>query len=743
MKRLIICLIFFLSASAFATQIDSVKIIGNKRVPEYKIKQYTLNEKSEFDLEKIDDSIRKLYETGLFLNVIVDLEVEKDEIVLIYKVDEKPFVNKIYFEGNSEISEESLKEKLTIKEGEPFDKRKIEATIKEIRKKYQEENFFNVRIDYDIEERENNSVDLIFSIDEGKEAKVYKIEILGNNFYKDKEIKKLLETNEKGFFSWITGSGKLVSEELTLDRERVRAHYLNNGFMRVQVAEPEIIYNDDKTKITLIFRIVEGGRYKIDSINVKGNEHIDENTILERVSLKPTDFFSSEKFQKDIERITEAFTSIGYPFANVDPQTDIDDEKHTVKITYNIEENMLYRIGRIEIFGNEKTKDRVIRRELSIAEGDIYSSAKIKESKQNVQYTNYFEEVTLTEEPLPDNKMKLKLNVKEKPTGIFSIGAGYSTLDGFVGTVQVQKDNLFGFGYSISLNGEFSSKRTDYTLSFTNKWLFDLPITFGFDLYNLKRSYYEYTKKSVGAALRLGHPIIGRKLYMYYKLAYDVDDIYDIDTNASNFIKEQEGKTTIISFTPTIAYNTTNHPLTPSKGNKSRLYAKYAGGLLGGDYNYMKMGLESSQFFPLFWKFVGMVHGEIGHLTSLDNNPLPVDERFRLGGMYSVRGFKYGDISPKDKYGYNYGGDKYVLFNIETVFPISETANLMGVIFYDTGQVYDNNESYFSYDLRKSAGFGFRWYSPIGPLRLEYGKKLDKKEGESSDRWDFSIGGMF
>lgn len=743
MKRLIICLIFFLSASAFATQIDRVKIIGNKRVPEYKIKQYTLNEKSEFDLEKIDDSIRKLYETGLFLNVIVDLEVEKDEIVLIYKVDEKPFVNKIYFEGNSEISEESLKEKLTIKEGEPFDKRKIEATIKEIRKKYQEENFFNVRIDYDIEERENNSVDLIFSIDEGKEAKVYKIEILGNNFYKDKEIKKLLETNEKGFFSWITGSGKLVSEELTLDRERVRAHYLNNGFMRVQVAEPEIIYNDDKTKITLIFRIVEGGRYKIDSINVKGNEHIDENTILERVSLKPTDFFSSEKFQKDIERITEAFTSIGYPFANVDPQTDIDDEKHTVKITYNIEENMLYRIGRIEIFGNEKTKDRVIRRELSIAEGDIYSSTKIKESKQNVQYTNYFEEVTLTEEPLPDNKMNLKLNVKEKPTGIFSIGAGYSTLDGFVGTVQVQKDNLFGFGYSISLNGEFSSKRTDYTLSFTNKWLFDLPITFGFDLYNLKRSYYEYTKKSVGAALRLGHPIIGRKLYMYYKLAYDVDDIYDIDTNASNYIKEQEGKTTIISFTPTIAYNTTNHPLTPSKGNKSRLYAKYAGGLLGGDYNYMKMGLESSQFFPLFWKFVGMVHGEIGYLTSLDNNPLPVDERFRLGGMYSVRGFKYGDISPKDKYGYNYGGDKYVLFNIETVFPISETANFMGVIFYDTGQVYDNNESYFSYDLRKSAGFGFRWYSPIGPLRLEYGKKLDKKEGESSDRWDFSIGGMF
>ncbi|MBC7195702.1 MAG: BamA/TamA family outer membrane protein, partial [Deferribacterales bacterium] len=193
----------------------------------------------------------------------------------------------------------------------------------------------------------------------------------------------------------------------------------------------------------------------------------------------------------------------------------------------------------------------------------------------------------------------------------------------------------------------------------------------------------------------------------------------------------------------TLAYNTTNHPLTPSKGNKSRLYVKYAGGVLGGDNNYVKTGLESSQFFPLFWKFVGMVHGEVGYLTALDNNPLPIDERFRLGGMYSVRGFKYGDISPKDENGYDYGGDKYVLFNVEAVFPISESANLMGVIFYDTGQVYDEGEAYFSYDLRKSAGFGFRWYSPIGPLRLEYGKKLDKKEGESSDRWDFSIGGMF
>lgn len=743
MKKVLITLMLFMCGTVFSATIDLVKISGNKRVPDSKILQYTVKQGSEFDLEEIDKSIRSLYQTGLFLNVSADLEIEDSMVVLVYNVSEKPFINKIYFEGNDEISEDSLREKLTINEGEAFDKAKIESTIKELRAKYQDENFFNVKITYDIEERENNSVDLIFSIDEGKEAKVYRIEILGNEFYSDKKIKKTMETDEKGFFSWLTGSGKLVSDEIALDRERIRALYLNSGFMRVQVSEPEIIYNEDKTKITLKIRIVEGARYKVDSVNIKGNVHIDEETLLNRVTLKKGEYFSSEKFQKDIETLTESFTAIGYAFANIEPETNVDDEKHIVNITYHVDENMLYRIERIEISGNEKTRDRVIRRELEIAEGDVYSSVKIKRSKQNVQYLNYFEEVTLTEEPLPDNKMNLRLNVKEKPTGTFSIGAGYSTLDGFVGTLQIQKDNLFGLGYSLNLKGEFSSKRTDYTLSFTNKWLFDRPITFGFDLYNLERSYYDYTKKSQGGALRLGHPIVGRKLYMYYRFAYEMEDIYDIDDGASDYVKEQEGKTTVISFTPSIVYNTTNHPLTPSKGNKSKYYIKYAGGVLGGDNNYAKTGFESSQFFPLFWKFVGMVHGEIGYLKSLDDKPLPIDERFRLGGMYSVRGFKYGDISPKDENGYDYGGDKYVLFNVEVTFPISESANLMGVVFYDTGQVYDNGEAYLSYDLRKSAGFGFRWYSPIGPLRLEYGKKLDKKEGESSDRWDFSIGGMF
>lgn len=742
MKKVILVLLLSVSF-CYAVEIDKVIIKGNKRVDFKRISGLLMQENEEFDLKRVDESIKKLYETGLFLSISAELEAENSKIILVYNLTEKPFISGVYFEGNSEISEEKLLEKVSLKANQPLDKNQIEATIKIIRDKYEEENFYNVKINYDIEEKGNNSADVIFSIQEGKQAKVRKINFFGNKFYKDKEIKRIIETNTKGFFSWLTGSGKLKSDELEMDRERIRSLYLNNGFMKMKVAEPEVIFNDDKTRITLNFRIDEGERYKISDISFDGNVHIESKKLSSILSLKPENFFSSDKYQKDIAGLTDAFTEIGYAYANVEPDIVFNDDNRSVSIKYKFEENMLVYVDRIEITGNEKTRDRVLRREFDILEGELYNSKKIRDSKQHVQYLNFFEEVTLTEENITQNHLKLKLNVKEKSTGTFSIGAGYSTLDGFVGTIQIQKDNIFGFGYALDLKSEFSGKRTDYTLSFTNSWLFDRPITFGFDLFNLDRSYYDYSKRSKGGAVRVGHPVIKRKLYMYYRMAYETDKIYEIDDNASVYVKAQAGKTTTVSFTPSLVYNTTNHPVTPNRGNKSKIYSKYAGGVLGGDNDYIKSGIESTQYFPLFWSMTGMIHGEMGFVTATGKDPLPVDERFRLGGMYSIRGFKYGDISPKDSDGNDYGGDKYVLLNVESVFPISEAANLMGVLFVDMGQVYDNNEEYFSYDLRKSYGFGFRWYSPVGPLRLEYGRKFDPKPGESPDRWDFSIGGMF
>ncbi len=741
-KLIFILLIGMFSCNVFAATIDEVRIEGNKRVPDSKISQYIVQPGEEFDLSKIDKSIVDLYKTGLFLNIKTDLKIE-EKIILTYIVEEKPFVNNIYFEGNEDIDREVLLEKIALKEGDVFEKEAIETAVKTIVNEYQDKNYYNVEVSFDTEERNDNTVDIIFTINEGTEAKVTEIIFNGNEQIDDKELKKVIETNEKGFFSWLSGSGKLKSEALALDRQRIRATYLNQGFMQVKVGKPEVIFNEDKTEIKVVFSIDEGEQYRVRNISFTGNEHRDEEFLRKILSLKEGDIFSSEKFQNDIESLTEAFTQIGYAYANVEPKTKLNEDNNTVDITYDITENELYYIDRITITGNEKTRDRVIRRQFDIVEGEKYNSLKISRSKRHIENLDYFEQVQLVEERSDNNSIDLNLSVKEKATGMFTVGAGYSTLDGVVTMLEVSQKNLFGYGYDLSVKTELSSERTDYILNFTNQWLFDKPISFGFDLFNYKRSYYEYTERSTGGAVRIGHPIIRRKLYMYYKFAYEKVKISSIDDDASKYIWEQEGEETTVSITPKIVWNTLNHPVRPSRGNKSSLSLKYADEYLGGTTNFYKIEAESSQYFPLWWKFVGMLHGEAGYADSLNDDRLPVDERYRLGGMHSVRGYDYGDISPVDEEGYEYGGNKYLLFNAELIFPLSEAANLDGVVFFDSGQSYDNSEDFFSRDLQRSVGGGFRWFSPIGPLRLEYGYRLNDRDGNDGGKWDFSIGGTF
>jgi outer membrane protein insertion porin family len=728
--------------NVFAVTIDKVDVKGNRRVPLSRISDFLVKPGDNFDLAKIDESIKLIYQTGLFLDVSVDMNLD-DKLELIYYLKEKPIVNKIYFEGNKEFKQKDLRDKIPLKENSQFDKKLIEKSLIEIRNAYEKENFYNVKVDVELEDRRDNTVDIVFSIKEGKEAKIKKISFYGLTAFTEKEIKKVIQTSEKGFFTWFTGSGTLKTEELEFDKERIRSLYLNKGYIKVQVAEPEIKMSEDKEDIFITFRISEGFQYKVNNIDFTGNKHIDNVTLMKMLSLKKGMYFSALKYQKDIETLTSAFTSIGYAFANISPDTKINDEKLQVDLAYNIEESILVFIDSIEIFGNTKTKDRVIRREMDIVPGQRYNSLAIKSSIRHIENTGYFETVNLVEEPVDKDKIKLKIKVKEQSTGTLAFGAGYSTLDGLTGMAQVNQRNFLGSGYSLNLKLEASEKRTDVILGFNNPWIFDRPVSFGFDIYNLHRDYYGYSKDSYGIAFKVGHQIIKRKLYLNYRLAFDDINIHDIDDDVSDYIKEQAGRQKTHSFTPSATWTTLDRPLDPTRGNKTHGYYKFAGGFLGGDTYYNKIGLESTQYHPLFWKFIASAHGEIGYVASLNSDPIPIDQRFRLGGMYSVRGYKYGDISPKDDEGYPYGGDKMLLFNAEITFPLLEDMAIKGVVFYDAGQVYDNGEDYFSYGLKQSYGGGFRWFSPMGPLRFEYGRKIGPKSDESKDRWEFSIGTMF
>jgi len=736
-----IALIFLSAVTSFAASIDDVTVKGNRRVPTEKILKYAVKPGKEFDLKSVDKSVKKLFNSGLVTDVKVDMQVNDDRLVLVYIVAEKPFVNKIFFNGNSEIKSRVLTEELIPMEGKPFDNRKVEANLKRIQEEYADQKFYSAEITADIEERGNNTVDVVYSIVEGVEARVTKIKITGNKFFTRKEILEAIETTEKGFWSFFTGSGKLKKSELAIDMEKIKAMYMKEGFAKVRVGEPRIVLSEDKKDLKVGINIEEGVRFKIGSVEFEGHKDVDTETIKKAVRLKTGDYFDVEKFQSDVKAVTSVFTKRGYAYANVDPINKLKDEAQVVDIKYMIEQNQLVYINRINFRGNTKSRDRVLRREFDIGEGELYNSALIAASKRHLEFTDYFSEVRLAEKPVSADKIDIDVDVKDKMTGMFSIGAGYSSVDKFIASLSITQKNLLGKGYELTAKGEVSDKKVDYTLSFTNPWLFDRPYSFGFDVFKTEREYFDYDKESIGAAIAVGHQPIKRRLYATYRFKFETVDIKDIEKGASDIIKEQKGQSTTSSFSPSIRWTTINHPYNPTRGNKSSAYIKYAGGPLGGDNDFIKFGGEVSHYVPLFWKFVLMGHVEAGYIEGLNNKEVPISERFRLGGMYSVRGYEYGDISPVDKDGNKFGGEKFLQANVELTFPIVEDVQLVGVFFYDAGQSYASNES-FGGDMMRSYGAGFRWYSPIGPLRFEYGQPLDEMDGDRNGRWEFSIGGM-
>lgn len=757
MKR--ICLIFLTAVIAitsfninniYAAVIDEVRFEGNKRIPDTRITPYLIKAGKEFDIKEFNDSIKKLYGTGLFLNIDGDLSVDGDKFVLTYVLEEMPIVGSIIFKGNKEVKSSKLKEDFPFKTGSVLSFSSLEKALSKIKTVYEEENRYGTQVNFRIEPRTVNSVDIYFDIEEKPKAKIYNIYIYGNDNITRDAIISAIPTKERGFWSFITSSGKISQEMMDADRELIRMLYLEKGYAKVSVGHPELVYEEDAPdRASLYFRVQENDQYFVRSVDIMGNEKLSKNELSKYITLKPKDVFNIRKYQEDIAKLTEAYTSIGYAYANVEPVINLDDETKEVDITYKVEESFLVHIGRINIKGNTVTNDRVIRRQIDQMEGALYNSRLIREAKANTMGTGYFENVQIAERNVTKDVVDLDVTVKEQSTGTFSLGAAYSTIDGLLGMVQLSRNNFMGWGHSLSLRAEISQERMDFYFSYTDPWLFDWPVSAGIDLFSLEREWYEYSRRSIGGALRLGHSIIKRRLFMNYRFSVYTVDIFDIQDDASDYVRQQQGMLETHSFSPSIMWNSLDNPMDPTRGNKSQLYFDFAGSFLGGDAQFFKIGAETTQYFPvaLNGALGFMLHGEAGYITSIKEGvPLPVDERFRLGGINSVRGYDYGDISPVDKDGHRYGGDAYYQVNAEFIFPIKQDIKLKGVIFVDMGQAVDTKtENYFTKMPLFTAGVGLRWVTPMGPFRIEWGYKLNREAHDTAQpyKFEFSIGGTF
>jgi outer membrane protein insertion porin family len=720
--------------------IARIDLKGNRRIESTVIYNVIKSAKGKiYSEEDLSSDIRAIYRTGYFTDVKADVTDAADGKVITFILEERPFVNDIRIKGNDAVKSDDIRGVLSFKVKQAYNPDRIKADIDKIKALYDDKGYYNAEISFSTEKVRDRDVNVIIDIKENGQLYVKSIDFTGNQAFTDKELKGLLETSEWSIFSFMTDSGVLKKEKLRDSLNRVKVFYMNNGYIQAQVGEPEITH--DKKWIYIRIPVSEGKQFKVGKVEITGDTiSVPREELLDKLNIKKKDYYDREAISKDLDYLTRMTHNDGYAYAEINPKTQTREAEQKVDITYDIKKGNLVYFNRINISGNTKTRDKVIRRELSFTEGDLYNSDKLKNSYARLGRLRYFEEVNFQTAKGPEeNLTDINISVKERPTGLFSIGAGYSAQDGAMLMAQIAQQNLFGRGQSLSLQGALGTEKSTINLSFTEPYLFDLPLWMKMDLWKMAQEFDTYDLDSTGAAITFGYPIWERVIgYIGYR--YSVNDVTDVLPTAAQSIKDQEGVMTTSGVILALSRDTTDDQMFPTTGSRHRIDTNLAGTIFGGDNAFGKYNYGASWFFkvpPFNEDLIFSPRGRIGYIQAFEDKEIPVYERYILGGINSIRGLK--DVGPRDPAtGDILGGNTMLLFNFEFVFPILKNAGMKGVVFFDTGNTWNNE--YDLGDMRKTAGAGIRWYSPVGPLRLEWGYVLDRRDGEPAYRWDFTMG---
>jgi outer membrane protein insertion porin family len=728
--------------------VAQVLVRGNQRIEADAIQRVIQTRPGNVYLAKsLSQDLKAIYAMGYFDDIRVESQNSPAGKIITFYVKEKPTIKNIRLRDNRLFEDKEIMDALDIKTGSILNVFNIQNNIQRIESLYKDKNYHNVHITYNILPLDNNQSDLEFIINEGKKIRIKKITFVGPRDYSEEDLKDEMKTSEKGFWSWITSSGELNKEELDQDIVRLNAFYHNNGYAEARIGDPQIDYKGEWIYITI--KIDEGPQFKIGKVDVSGDLVVPREDLIKSLKIGEEEFYNREVVRNDVLLLSDIYADEGYAYSNITPRIDKSADRSALNITYVIDKDKKVTIEKIVISGNTKTRDKIIRRQLKVNEQDIYSGRELKRSVRNLQRLDYFEDVKVnTLKGSSDDKIVLKFDVTEKPTGTFSFGGGYSSVENAFFMASVSERNVLGMGWILQLKAEIGGTTNRYTLSFTDPWLFDIPLSAGFDIYNWERDYDTYDKDSKGGGVRFGYLIYDfTRIYLNY--SYDIADIRNITNDASDSVWEMEGENITSSISTTLSYDSRDRLFNPTEGADHSLTVEYAG--LGGDVGFTKYIAEFGQYIPLFWGTVGFLHAKAGYVDDIEGKKLPDYEKFYLGGINSLRGFEWRDISlienpeePDPKKQKKIGGYKFLQFNVEFLVPLLKKAGVVGVLFYDTGNVYDKSDNFDFGDLRESAGFGIRWYSPMGPIRVEQGYILDPQGEESrSGRLEFTIGSAF
>lgn len=692
---------------------------------------------------RLDKDLRDVWKMGYFDDVRLETKDSPKGKVVTFLVKEKPTLREVQITGNKAIDTKDIRDAIDLKPFGVFKPGAIKEAEAKIIKMYHDKGFYDVKVQGKVVDLPSKDKGIRIKVEEGKKVFIKKILFSGNKAYKDSVLRDQMSTQQEGWLSWIMDDNLLDSAKLEQDREKLADFYFNNGYLNARIGEPKIERKKEGLYIT--FPVVEGPRFKVSSVSLSGEMLMPQAELMKQLKSKPGDWFNRAQVRNDLTYLHDLYADRGYAYVSVRPRIRQNREKRTVAISYHLKKGRKVWFERIIITGNTRTRDNVIRRELGVVEGALFSSKALRQSNMRLRRLNFFEDVHITtaKGASPD-RMDVKINVKEKRTGNFSVGAGYSTIDNLMLMGQVAESNLFGRGQRLEFRAAVGGSSNRYTISFTEPWLFDRPVSFGVDVFNWQREYTNYDKDSVGGRIRFGFPtrFAYTRFYAYYK--YEVADVTDVSDYAATIIKDQRGSHTTSSIKGILRRDSRNHPWNPNHGSDNSISLEYAGGPIGGTNAFVKAIADSGWYIPVWFKHVVVLHGRAGWLTDHSGGDLPIYEKFFLGGINTLRGFDFYSVGPKDPAtGDVIGGELMALFNFEYRFPLLAKAGLIGVAFYDTGNAWTEDQGWDIGSLRKSVGGGIRWYSPMGPLRLEYGWVLDPQPGEATSQWEFTIGGMF
>lgn len=725
-------------------RIASIAPEGNQRIDSGAIlRKIKTSVGDPYDQAALRNDLKEIYSMGYFNDVqIVVTDTPKGKKV-IFRVVEKPVIKSVIYEGTSEVKEEDVKAAANIKEHFILNPANITAAEEAIRQLYKTKGFYNSKITSKISYPDDQGAVVQFTIDEGKKMYIKEISVEGNTTFDDDELLDQIETSEKWFMSWLTEGGLLDMNIIQQDAGRIVTYYNDQGFLEAKIGDPVITQEEEWLYVKFV--VEEGPRFKVGTIDFTGDLLAGKDELMQLLTIQDKEYLSRQAIRNDILKLTDYYAESGFAFANIKPNIKKTSSGDRMDVTFEISKNNLVYIERITIRGNTRTRDNVIRRELQIAEGGVFDSKALRESTQALQRLTYFEEVNIIPEPsLNPDRMNVIVEVKEKSTGSFSIGAGYSSADSLIVMGQISENNFLGRGDTLSLSANIGGSSSRYNLGYTNPHFQDSALSWGVDLFSTEREYDDYTKESVGGGIRIGYPIFG-KWRVYGNYSFTDTDLTDVSDDASYIIRESVDLhiTSAVKFS--LVRDTRNRLYGASAGSRNVVSIQYAGGPFGGDAQFTKIEGSSGWYFPMPFKTVFHIKGAAGQVFENETDKLPVYERFFLGGLNSIRGFEFGKVSPIDEAtGDRIGGDKMWYTNTEIIFPLLETQGLNGVVFYDAGQVMNDDEEWGDIDNIKSAvGLGIQWLSPMGPLVVVWGFNLDPEPDEDDSVWDFSIGGTF